>query len=148
MAHRPSTRPDLYADVQLPAGTWWKNASAVTEYKTIKKTLEVARSSGNLDTVCANLKTRQYKLVSKKNVFDISVLLSFGLGFAMALGLGLIFFSGGNFVDLGLFLVLLSFFHMWEYNYVSLFHPETLSYECTLQAVQIADHLRAESLTT
>lgn len=128
-----ASRRDLYSDVPLPAGKWWKNASAVTEYKSIQKTLELARRTQNLDTVCAHLKTRQFKLTTKKNVFDISYLLSYGLGFIMALGIGLICFSNGNFIDFGLFLVLLSFFHMWEYTYVSLFHPETLSYECTFE---------------
>jgi hypothetical protein len=125
-----ATRPLLYSDVPLPQGSWWKNAAAVQEYNTIKKALAQARSSNNLDTVAAYLKTRQHKLVSRKNIFDVSVLLAFGLGIAMATGIGCVLFSS-TLVDFGLFLILLSFFHMWEYNYVSLFHPETLSYECT-----------------
>lgn len=121
----------LYSEVPLPPGAWWKNESAAKEYSATKKVLEVARQSQNLDTVVAYVKTRQHKLISRKNSFDISVLLAFGLGLTMALGIGLVW-QMGTLVDLGLFLILLAFFHMWEYNYVSYFHSETLSYECTL----------------
>jgi protein-S-isoprenylcysteine O-methyltransferase len=141
MSSTPSGKLELYPDVPLPKGTWWKNALAVQEYNSLKKTLERARTTQSLETVVAHIKTRQFKLTTKKNVFDISYLLSFGLGLAMATGLALIA-QCGSLVDFGIFLVLVSFFHMWEYSYVSLFHPETLSFESFLlthsKAFQIA----------
>lgn len=130
---RSTTSHQLYHEVPLPPGTWWKNESAAKEYKASKKALQVASRSQNLDTVVAHIKTRQHKLLSRKNHFDISILLAFGLGVTMATGITLVA-QMGTLVDLGLFLILLSFFHMWEYCYVSYFHAETLSFECTLQS--------------
>lgn len=129
-AAAPAAGHKLYAAVPLPPGQWWKNGTSAQEYKTTKKVLEIANRSQNLDTVVAHIKTRQHKLISRKNKFDISVLLAFGLGLTMATGIALVW-QMGSLVDLGLFLILLSFFHLWEYNYVSYFHSETLSYECT-----------------
>ena len=74
-------------------------------------------------------KNRSMKAKSEKK-YDITYLMSFGLGFQMAVGLALIF--SGTLIDFGLYLFLLSVFHMWEYIYVSLYHPETLSHECLL----------------
>lgn len=129
--HKGDAKLDLYPDVPLPQGTWWKNALAVQEYTALKKTLHYARTTQSLETVVAHIKTRQFKLATKKNKFDISVLVSFALGMAMAGGVALVLNQSLGLVDFGLFLILVSFFHMWEYVYVSLFHPETLSYECT-----------------
>jgi len=89
----------------------------------------MARNTQNLDTVVAQLKTRQHSLTTEENKYDFSALLAFSLGLAMMLGIALVAQSG-SLVDFGLFLILLSFFHLWEYLYVSVFHPEALSYEC------------------
>jgi len=54
-----------------------------------------------------------------------AVLIAFGLGSAFGLGVGLTFFS--DYYDFGLYLMFHSFFHLWEYVYVALFHSVELS---------------------
>lgn len=56
---------------------------------------------------------------------------SFALGAAFGLGIGIVLLSE-NWVDFGLYLILHGFYHMWEYTYVSLFHPGELSWNSFL----------------
>jgi len=51
---------------------------------------------------------------------------AFGLGTTFGLGLGLFFLSDSWF-DFGLYMVFHSFFHLWEYSYVAMFHPRELT---------------------
>eukprot|EP01114_Cavostelium_apophysatum_P008087 TRINITY_DN2036_c0_g3_i1.p1 TRINITY_DN2036_c0_g3~~TRINITY_DN2036_c0_g3_i1.p1 ORF type:complete len:229 (-),score=27.15 TRINITY_DN2036_c0_g3_i1:31-717(-) len=55
-----------------------------------------------------------------------AVLIAFGLGGTFGLGLGLALCSE-TYVDWGLYLMLHSFFHMWEYIYVAMFQANELS---------------------
>lgn len=57
-----------------------------------------------------------------------TVATAFSIGAAFGLGVGLIFLSEG-WVDMGLYLVALGVFHMWEYMYVVIYHPTTISAE-------------------
>jgi hypothetical protein len=52
-----------------------------------------------------------------------------GLGISFGLGLGLVFLSENHY-DLGLFLILQSTFHFWEYAHVAMFHPNDLTWHC------------------
>jgi len=55
-----------------------------------------------------------------------AVSIAFGLGTTFGLGFGLALCSE-NYVDFGLYMMLHSFFHLWEYIYVALFHPTELT---------------------
>jgi len=55
-----------------------------------------------------------------------AVLLAFILGSGFTLGCCLAIVSD-NYVDLGLYIMFHTFFHMWEYIYVALFQPSELS---------------------
>lgn len=55
----------------------------------------------------------------------------FALGAAFGFGFGLVFLSE-NWFDFGLYLILHAFYHMWEWTYVSLFHPGELSWHSFL----------------
>jgi protein-S-isoprenylcysteine O-methyltransferase len=66
----------------------------------------------------------------KDNSFDLiwgdrgylsSVLIAFSLGITFGIGTGLIFLSK-TWIDFGIYMIFLSFFHLWEYVYVALFH--------------------------
>jgi len=58
------------------------------------------------------------------------VLTAYGLGAAFGLGLGLAFMS--DMWDFGLYMAFHSFFHLWEYMYVALFHSNELSFNSFL----------------
>jgi len=55
-----------------------------------------------------------------------AVLIAFVLGALFAMG-GCFAIFTTNYVDLGLYFMLHSFFHLWEYTYVALFQPRELS---------------------
>ncbi len=59
-----------------------------------------------------------------------SALLGYGLGATFGIGIAISLLSRRENVDIGLFLAALSFFHCWEYMYVSLFHPNELTADC------------------
>lgn len=106
----------------------WVNGISQKHYEDLDLIEKLIKSedinNAKLNRLVTNLKEKT--VISNK--YDISFLISFGLG--LLLGIGLLLVFGTSLVDLGLYLILLSFFHMWEYTYVSLYHPETLSYEC------------------
>ncbi len=54
------------------------------------------------------------------------VLIGFGLGAVFGVGVGLAFLSE-TYTDFGLYMIALSLFHFWEYNYVALFHSKELN---------------------
>lgn len=58
-----------------------------------------------------------------------SSLLSFSLGAAFGVGLGLFYLSSTH-IDFGIYLVFLSFFHFSEYITTAKFNPSKLSNEC------------------
>ncbi len=106
----------------------WVNGVIQKQYEDLESIEKLVKSEKidnmNLDRLITLLKEE----TKNRNKYDISYLISFYLGLQLGIGLLLIFAT--SLVDLGLYLLLLSFFHMWEYAYVSLYHPETLSYEC------------------
>jgi len=53
-----------------------------------------------------------------------AVLAAYGLGAAFGLGIGLVLIS--DYADFGLFLIALSLFHLWEYVFNALYHPDGL----------------------
>jgi len=55
-----------------------------------------------------------------------TVIISFCLGAAVGIGYALAKLSV-NFVDLGLYLIAVSVFHLWEYLYVCIYHPSDIS---------------------
>jgi len=55
-----------------------------------------------------------------------TVLIAYAIGLLLGLGIGLALLSE-SWVDFGLYLIALSFFHLWEYLYVCLFHPSSVS---------------------
>jgi len=55
-----------------------------------------------------------------------AVLIAFGLGISFGLGFTLAKLST-HLVDFGLYLISLSLFHLWEYLYVVVYHPENLT---------------------
>jgi len=64
------------------------------------------------------------------NSHGTAVLLAFFLGSLFGFGTGLCFFGGIQNVDIGLFMIALSIFHLWEFLYVALFHPKELNTNC------------------
>jgi len=56
----------------------------------------------------------------------VNAYIACALGFTMGIGLW-IFFSHTHASDFGLFLFCLGIYHMWEWTFVALFHPEILS---------------------
>eukprot|EP00727_Mastigamoeba_balamuthi_P002569 m51a1_g12309 putative prenyl cysteine carboxyl (251) ;mRNA; r:382826-383792 len=58
---------------------------------------------------------------------ELHVATAFGLGAMMGVGVATFVLSPPGWHDLGLFFCLLSFFHLWEWFYVALFHPTDLS---------------------
>lgn len=58
-----------------------------------------------------------------------AVLIAYGLGAAVGLGFALSKLSFA-FVDLGLYLIALSIFHLWEYMYMCIYHPTDVTTDC------------------
>jgi hypothetical protein len=120
----------------------WYNGAAQREYDflTSLHTLCTKSEGQNLTLVLEeiqrNIGIRKRILESIENQWDISVLLSYALGLGFGIGLGFVFWSE-TLKSFGLWLCALSVFHLWEYLYVSLYHPKELSYHCTEVCFQI-----------
>ena len=84
------------------------------------------KAAGGIDGLKAWVKKTTDRLQLNKEHPAVSAWIACGLGAVFMLGATLAVRSPG-WRDLGLFLCLLAFYHMWEWTYVALFHPRELS---------------------
>lgn len=107
----------------------WVNGASQKEWNRLESLKNLASRGASSSEIVRAVENIQVHLKQRKNKYDFSYLLAFYLGVQMGLGL-MLALKTTLFVDLGLYLFLLSVFHMWEYIYVSLYHPDTLNYKC------------------
>jgi hypothetical protein len=115
----------------------WYNGAAQREYEFLSAIQQLFSNINQqnvkniVEEIQRNIRTRKHVLEVVENKWDISVMLSYGLGLAFGFGLGLVVWSE-TLKSFGLWLCALSIFHLWEYLYVSLYHPNELCATCML----------------
>lgn len=115
----------------MASNTRWFNGASQKEHENLSSISNLLESKFPGEDVIREIKRLKTHIETEKNKYDFTFLLSFYLGLQLGIGI-LLATMTSLFSDLGLYLILLSIFHMWEYTYVSLYHPKTLSYECML----------------
>jgi len=105
----------------------WLSGRAAEEYEFITPLSDAT----SLPTVKTMIKHRQAGLVATKNYYDRSVLVSFALGAVFATGACMVIY-GSSMWEFGLYLCALSYFHLWEFIYVSIYHPTELTVDSFL----------------
>jgi hypothetical protein len=112
----------------------WQNGAAKREHFFLSELLKLTNNTKNLDAVSSQVQNRLQQLEEVHNKYDLTPYMASVVGVVFGLGLAILFLSE-NAKDLGFYLVFLAIFHMWEFTYVVLFHPENLTSDCTLTSL-------------